>query len=257
MASFPGTPGGQGGSKPWKASSPVGQSSWFLNHVFACACKNGNVTGEAEGESTEILCAAPCYLPSTLANLPVKSGGHSMTDCSLGSTGRWGFTDCFWGIRKSWSQCAVLHMLHSNPQRCGLRESPRLRLNMSAPCFYSRSESTPTRSDYIFECHMRQWPLSHATGKLLWNFCWQAKGKHKHLWAHCTKHARWDLTTGGEPRVGRRVYRQTPALTTCEWSKHHNVHKTLSTGSKSAPSLVAFDHCDSVPLHDMISLVFL
>lgn len=96
-------------------------------------------------------------------------------------------------------------MLHSNPQRCELRESsPRFE---HANSLLLPTESALTRNDYIFECHMRQGPLSHTEKKpLLVKFLLAGKGRAQtSVSSVYTKHVCWNLTTGWEHRVGRYI----------------------------------------------------
>lgn len=206
---------------------------------------------EAERKSTEILCASVCYLPITLANLPVKPGDPSIPPTAvcdpldvrnLQAKGS-GKADHRMQLRMC---CTATHRGVSSG-------SPHLgEVNMPTPCFSPQSESAPTRNDYIFECHMRQWPLSHAEKKpLLWNFCWQAKEDHKHIWAQCIRNMHAEILLQVESTEWGDIYVQAnPSIDDIwEWSKHHNAHQTLSLGNKSAP-FVAFGHRDSAGSDD-------
>lgn len=82
--------------------------------------------------------------------------------------------------------------------------NPHLSLNMPTPCF-SPSQSALSRNNYIFECHMRQGPLSHAEKKpLLVKFLPAGKGRAQTSASSMyTNHPCWN--PGWEHRVGRHI----------------------------------------------------
>lgn len=141
--------------------------------------------------------------------------------------------------------------------------SPHLGLNMPTPCFSPQSESALTRNDYSFECHMRQGPLSHAKKNyLLWNFCWQVKEEHKHLWAQCIPNMHVEILLWVESTKWGDIYAQANAAlmthesdwsTTmftklCPWVINQFLLWVLITG-------IQLDLM-TAGLHETISLVF-
>lgn len=113
------------------------------------------------GRAQKFFCASVCYLPITPANLPVKPGDPNIPPTAVCDPLDVGNLQAK-GSGKA-DHRMQLHMCCTATHRGVSSGSPHLgEVNMPTPCFSPQSESAPTRNDYIFECHMRQWPLSHA-----------------------------------------------------------------------------------------------